>query len=590
LFGTTQDGQETTLGEHDGWNDFYVDRFEFLKYSLATGVAVWAGAGLPGGISEAEAQELFAVNDRRPASQVFPQSVASGDPQPNGIVLWTRVRPRSGGTARVAYQVSRDRSFEKPLLRGVAQTGPGRDYTVKVQLRQAELKPFRTYYYRFIFDGTASRVGRFKTLPAPDADVSRVRFGCVSCQDYTNGYYNALDFLAREDVDYVLHLGDYVYETVDEASFQGGGPEDRRITLPPGGDPKEADTLQNYRFLYKKYRSDRALQRLHESFAFITIWDDHEFANDAYQVFAPDAESGGNPVPARRSAANRAWAEYTPAGMPYDATKGALEEITIYRSFAFGKLAELVMTDERLYRDGPPCGLETQERYLTPGCGAEEEPGRTMLGPAQKRFFLNRILNSNRRWKLWGNEVMFMQFKVANTFLGGLFPDLPVPVGAGGVYVTLDQWDGYATERAEITRRVREAGVENFVVLTGDIHSFIAGYVKQDYDNPLRNDLAGVCFVVGSVTSSNLAELATFGKGGQAAPPVADLTAAIRASNPHMEFFDSETHGYNVIEVTKDALFCTMKAVSTIREREATLRTLKRFRVPSGRIRLLDVT
>lgn len=578
------------MNERDGWSDFYVDRREFLKYSLATGVAVWAGTGLPGGIGEAEAEKLFAVDDDRPASKVFPQSVASGDPQPNGIVLWTRIRSKAGGTVRVAYQVSRDRTFENPILRGVAETSAERDYTVKVQLRRAELKPFRTYYYRFIFDGTGSRVGRFKTLPAPNADVPRIRFGCVSCQDYTNGYYTALGFLADENIDYVIHLGDYVYETVDEASFQGGGPEDRKITLPPGGDPNEADTLQNYRFLYKKYRTDPALQKLHENFAFITIWDDHEFANDAYQVFAPDAASGGNPVPRRRSDANRAWAEYTPAGMPYDASKGALQEITIYRSFAFGKLLELVMTDERLYRDGPPCGLETQDRYLTPGCGAEEEPGRTVLGPTQKRFFLDRITNSTRKWKVWGNEVMFMQFKVANTFLGDLFPELPAPAGAGGVYVTLDQWDGYQAERAEITRRVREAGVENFVVLTGDIHSFIAGYVKQDYDNPLRDDLAGVCFVVGSVTSSNLAELSTFGKGGQAAPPVADFTTAIRASNPHIEFFDSGTHGYNLIDVTPDALSCTMKAVSTIREPRATLRTLKRFRVPSGRIRLLDAT
>ncbi|MEW6635432.1 MAG: alkaline phosphatase D family protein [Actinomycetota bacterium] len=577
------------MDERGGVNEFYVDRLEFLKYSVAGSVAVWAGSA-SAGMSEAEAQELFAVDRRRRAAEIFPQGVASGDPRPNGIVLWTRIRTRRRGEQRVAWEISRDRSFRRPLLRGVARTNKGRDHTIKVQVRRTELKPFRTYYYRFIYDRTASRIGRFKTLPAPNAEVSRVRFGCISCQDYTNGYYNALRYLSREDVDYILHLGDYIYETVDEASFQGGGPPERRFGLPPGGDPSEADTLQNYRFLYKKYRSDRDLQRLHENFAFITTWDDHEFANDAYKDVAPDAATGGDPVPARRSAANRAWAEYMPAGVPYDAGRGPLGEILIYRSFAFGNLMELVMTDERLYRDGPPCGLQTQQRYLTPGCGAEKKQGRTMLGATQKRYFLNKILNSSRRWKVWGNEVMFMQFKVANTYLGDLFPGLPVPTGTDGVYVNLDQWDGYGAERAEITRRIRERSVENFVVLTGDIHSFIAGYVKQDYDNPLPTDRAGVCFVVGSVTSSNLQEIATFGRGGHAAPPVDDFTATVEASNPHIEFFDSSTHGYNLVEVTPEALTCTMKAVSTIRERRASLRTLKRFRVPSGQIRIVDTT
>ncbi len=306
----------------------------------------------------------------------------------------------------------------------------------------------------------------------------------VSCQDYTNGYYNALYHLEKEDVDYIVHLGDYTYETVGSESFQGNGPAERQFMFPDGGE--EQLTLKDYRFGYKKYKTDPNLQRLHEKCAFIMIWDDHEFANDAYQISAPD--SGGNQDgdkrdPARREAATRAWSEFNPVGVYYNPSKDPLNEIVIYRSFAFGSLMELVMTDERLYRDGPPNGNQTQDRYVTPGAGqqeqGEEDPGRTMLGdgtpgqnglsrPRQVSYFLDRITRSPRTWKLWGNEVTLMQIKVANTSvesatldpitsLEDLFPgiaDFPAAGAVGapeGVYITLDQWDGYQAERRRIT-------------------------------------------------------------------------------------------------------------------------------------------
>ena len=215
-------------------------------------------------------------------------------------------------------------------------------------------------------------------------------------------------------------------------SFQGGGPEERRFLFPKNGkrdDRTEALNLSDYRFAYKKYRTDPDLQAVHENFAFITIWDDHEFANDAYRVYAPD-QGGTNETPsenpARRQAANRAWSEYTPAGITYKPRLGPLDEIRIYRSFVFGDLLELVMTDERLYRDGPPAGNETQDRYLTPGTGEEEATGRTMLGVTQRdRFFLEKVTSASQTWKIWGNEVTFMQFKVANAYVDALFPDDP---------------------------------------------------------------------------------------------------------------------------------------------------------------------
>ena len=196
-------------------DDFHVNRLDFLKYSLATTVAVWAGTQVSG-IDEAEAQDLFGRAALDPTR--FPQSVASGDPKPNGIVLWTRVASQSRSTVRVGYRIAVDdgrtdaAAFADPVLSGVVETGPARDYTVKIQLQNAKLQPFKKYRYRFYFGESFSRTGRFKTLPAPSADVGQIRFGYISCQDYTNGFYNALYHLSREgDLDFIVHLGDYTY-------------------------------------------------------------------------------------------------------------------------------------------------------------------------------------------------------------------------------------------------------------------------------------------------------------------------------------------------------------------------------------------
>ncbi len=270
------------------------------------------------------------------------------------------------------------------------------------------------------------------------------------------------------------------------------------------------------------------MQRLHERFAFITIWDDHEFANDCFGANAPDSDGKRpeeesqqpdppppdddkvipNPDDPRRSASHRAWTEYMPVGLLNNLeaspdggrvrykpdVEDPVEEIEIYRSFAFGTLMELVVTDERLYRDGPPCGLDTEDRLLTTGCGetGEEAEGRTMLGEKQLGYFINKITTSKRTWKIWGNETQFTQLKIADTFADALrnrdsvddpFPNLPLPGqqrGTDGVYFNLDQWDGYQKERTKITDAFKD--VENFVVITGDLHTFIAAYVRENYD------------------------------------------------------------------------------------------------------------
>ncbi len=549
----------------------WFSRRNFLKYSLATGVVIWAGEEIPNwlGVETSEVSSLFAIEPVNAATAVFAQSVASGDPETRGITLWTRVTATAA--ARVAFEISSSAAFSSVVLRGVANTDASRDYTVKVQARSRALQPFTTYYYRFIFNGTASKTGRFKTLPAPNANVDQIRFGYISCQDYTNGYYNALAFLAQENIDFVVHLGDYIYETVDDPSFQGG--QVRTIKLPSG--KATAQDLADYRFLYKTYRSDANLQRLHENFAFITIWDDHEFANDAYRQYTTETTTEAqNRKPGRRQFANRAWAEYIPSSVPFESDQGPLDSLKIYRSFVFGKLLELVMTDERLYRDGPPCGLADAQRSLTPGCTNLGNPQRTMLGSTQKRWFLDKVTRSSRIWKIWGNEVMTMQFKVLKAVVDGAgIPGVTIPAD---LFATLDQWDGYPAERAALLSAIRNAGVKNFVTITGDLHTYLAGYQRVNFDAAFAtSDAVGIEFVGGSVTSSNLAEQAN----------AFNLTAAqvallFQASNPHIQYFNSVTHGYNIIDVTSSALVCTMKAVSTITTPGGSLSTLKTFRVP----------
>lgn len=592
-----------------------MDRRTFLKYSLMTSVIWGAGSQIPGeaGLSEAQAQEMFSTAAAQGGSAqsksraMFPQSVASGDPAPNGIVLWTRLAPQRTSTKqkgfRVGFEIATDASFRQVVLRGAVNTDASRNFIVKTQLQSDLMQPFTTYYYRFVYNLVPSPVGRFKTMPlAGDTSLQSIKFAYVSCQDFTNGFYTAYAALAGEDIDFVVHLGDYIYETTAEATFQGG--QSRVIpaaSFPSqsGKDTGRAQTVEDYRFLYQTYKSDPNLQAVHERFAFINIWDDHEFANDCYQVYDTDSNALSRQRPDRREAGTQVWTEFTPTGVPYNPALLPLDEIQIYRSFAFGDLMELVMTDERLYRDEHPCGEATNDKYVTPGCANRTNPNRTMLGPTQRAWFLNRIKNSTALWKIWGNEVTVMQSKVASS----LFPGAPGSPGSTMpsqvVFTNLDQWDGWPAERNTILSTVRDFDVRNFVTITGDIHSFIAGYLKLDFDSPTSpsNPNVGTEFVCGSITSSNLVELAA----GSASSPLGPDTSlppqsgmaiggSMAATNPHTVYFNSETHGYNIFEVSRTSLLCTMVAVSTIKSPTATKSILKKFRVPTGQVSINDET
>ena len=533
------------------------------------------------GFNQEDTLALFAVNaDYTPQQQAdtYPQSLASGDPQPNGIVLWTRVAPTAMGAPSadsIAWQIASDTSFAATsiVIQGLATVDPSKDNTVKLPLASTMLASYSTYYYRFIYNGVPSRTGRFKTLPAATAELSQLKIGYVVCQDYNNGYYTALNYLAQEDVEYIVHLGDYIYETVTATNGV-------RAVPPFASGGAIPQTVEDYRHLYQTYRSDLNQQAVHENFAYILLWDDHEFANDCHQDFHPDNNTAPNsattPQPTLRQAANQAWSEYGLADVSFDPTQNWEASIQVYRKFSFGTLMDLIVTDERLYRDGPPCGSNIAgQRYFSLGCGEMGDSSRTMLGLTQRQWFLDQLSGSKATWKIWANEVMLMQLKFAL------------------VYIDLDQWDGYQQERNLILNAVKHGDIKNFVAITGDLHTFLAGYLKTDFDNPFESPV-GIELMVGSISSANFVEEIESTLDLPSAPVPAKLMGVapnlldpvIRAANPWIHYWDSSTHGYGVLTITPTQLTCEFKAVTTIREPTASLVPLQTFTIPVNEVKL----
>lgn len=602
-----------------------INRRNFLQQLMATGSIAWLASSdafsetimgsyaspvpftqnpfnqhTPGALD----RNLFEINPNKDPYSVFSLSVASGDPQEHGIILWTRIAPQTfaGANIPVAYQIARQASFTpgSVVVEGLAMVNAARDYTIKLPIECSALRPWETYYYRFIYRGTASRIGRFKTLPRERASLEQIRFGFISCQDYTNGYYTALRHLANEELDFVVHLGDYIYETVFDPIFQGA--QTRPLPLLPNGarlpsGNNSASSLEDYRYLYSIYRSDRNLQAVHENFPVIQIWDDHEFQDDSFgECYVSPTTMPPTCAPQLRQSANLAWAEYGLANVPFDPNRSPTESIRIYRSFRFGKLMELIATDERLYRDGPPCGFDFSQRYVTTRCQEAESPTRTMLGETQREWFINKVGASPAIWKIWANEVTLMQFKLINAvlltnpdFVAQLPPDvqqlianLP-PELLVDRYFGLDQWDGYPAERARIFTALRQRGVKNLVAITGDIHTFITGYLKENFDD-LTERPVGVEFVGSSVTSTTLSELSGAIPG---IPPELLSVPFIQINNPHMAFLEPTLHGYCVMEVTPGYARNTIKTVSTVGQEQATLQELISFVVPRDQVLLV---
>jgi alkaline phosphatase D len=454
----------------------------------------------------------------------------------------------------VTWQVATDAAFAAVVGCGTVVTGPERDHTVKVDV--AGLQPGTTYWYRFGLAGAWSPIGRTATAPAVDDAVTRLRAGVVSCSNWEAGYFVPYRLLAdRDDLDVVIHLGDYIYE-YGTGEFGAAGTVVRR-TEPA----HEVLTLADYRIRHAQYKTDPDLQALHAAVPWVITWDDHEVANDQW--------SGGaqNHTPAtegdyrdRVAAAHRAYAEWMPVRLGPDGS--------IYRRFRFGRLAELSMLDLRSYR--------SQQRAGT----AVDDPDRTITGAAQLAWLKEGLVASTARWKLVGNPDMISRLDVATLpawLLGPLGTLLGIP--QNGFAVNNDQWDGYTADREELVAVLRRNRVRDVVFLTGDIHtSWATELVTRGSAAP---DAAE--FVVPSMTSDNVDDFLGTPAGG----PLSRLAAdTVRAANPHVRWTELDGHGYGVLDLTAERCRMDWYHLADRTRRDSTSHWVAGFSVAAGSSRL----
>lgn len=511
------------------------------------------------GMSAAALAAGTAASDRALARPVwrddpFSLGVASGDPLPGGFVLWTRLAPAplaedgSGGMpprkVPVRWEVAEDERFRRVVRRGTELARPELAHSIHAEVEG--LRPGREYFYRFKAGAETSPIGRSRTAPAPGA-AGALRFAFVSCQDWQNGYYAAYGAMVREDVDLVVHLGDYIYEY----GPQPGGP--RQHT-----DGGETVTLADYRNRHALYKTDDQLQAAHAASPWMVTWDDHEAENN----YAGDVPEEGSETPERedflqrRVAAYKAYYEHMPlrrSSMP----RGP--DMRIYRRFAWGDLAEISLLDTRQYRTDQPCGDGLKGR-----CPAALSESQTMTGPEQERWLLDGLGRSRARWNVIAQQTILAEYD---------FNSAPRE-GPGRELFNMDQWDGYVAARNRILGYIEKRRPGNPVVITGDIHSSWAFDLKADFDRE-EGRTVGTEFVGTSISSSFPQVF------------IAPVEAAL-PDNPHTKFFDGANRGYVVCDLNQDRWETTFKGVPTapgnggVFVRDAPAFTVARFVVENG--------
>jgi alkaline phosphatase D len=435
--------------------------------------------------------------DSEISRRVFQHAVASGDPLADAVIIWTRVTAAAPGGVEVDWQMARDGAFADIVKSGTLVTSEDRDYTVKVDV--TGLSPGTTYYFRFMAAGGSSPVGRTRT--APSGEVTRLRFAVVSCSSYAHGFFHAYRSIAKRlDLDAVIHLGDYIYE------YATGEYGNARAYEPP----HEIVTLADYRTRYSHYRKDPDLQAVHRQHPFITIWDDHESANNAWADGAQNHSAGieGNWVN-RRAAAAKAYAEWMPIREHEDPQR-------IYRALRYGDLVDIIMLDTR------SLGRDEQVLQSDPRFSA---PDRQLLGHDQELWLTDRLLGSTAKWKLVGQQVMIGQ--------------LPI-------FFNNDAWDGYPAARQRFLDVLKTNPTSNVVVLTGDIHSSWAINLTHDpndtaaYNRHTGEGALAVEFVTPAVSSPGFPDA------------LAQVAQQAALATPHIKFAEVAKRGYIVLDVTAE--------------------------------------
>jgi alkaline phosphatase D len=511
-----------------------IDRRRFL-----TGVAGVAGAAA---LAQLPAEEAAAAP--RPANGEYPfkLGVASGDPTATGVVLWTRLAPQpfepGGGMparrATVQWQVASDERFRRVVRDGTAWALPRLAHSVHVEV--GGLRPDRDWFYRFRYRHDTSPTGRTRTAVPAGVKAGSLAFAFASCQAWDNGYYPSYRHMAQEDLDLVLHLGDYVYEggiAADGGYRQTPTPEVLREA------PRD---LERWRMQYALYKSDPDLQAAHARFPWMVTWDDHEVQND----YANTQSQYEGDISALRAAAYQAWYEHQPVRAP---ARPDADGPRVYRRLQWGDLVQLDLVDGRQYRSVPPCGWGEAD-----ACQAAYDPSVTMLGAEQEGWLYDGLAASAARWNVLGSNVM----------VGRLDHD-----GAAGDRLWHDAWDGFPAARNRLTDAWVRHRVRNPVIVTGDWHSTFVNDILRDFDDPSSPVVASE--IVGTSISSN-------GDGEVYGPYYGPMIQF----NPHIRFFDGDRRGYVRCRVGRSQLRAELRTVSTVSRPDAPESTFASFVIQDG--------
>lgn len=486
----------------------------------------------------AQVSSLGTRSGLNPAQHPFYHGVASGDPQTNSVIIWSRITLDSFTTSvSVQWEMYADVTLSQLVQSGTTVTDSSKDYTIKVDVQN--LQPDAWYYYRFTYDTFHSVIGRTRTLP--NGNISNIRFAVASCQDYQSGFYNAHRHLAqRNDIDAVLFLGDYTYEDAAD-----NNPIGDRYHVPN----KKTTTAMDYRIRQSLYHLDPDLQAAHQQYPWICVWDDHETANNSYTDSAKNHNVNDGLWAVRKANALKAYNEWMPVRMP-DST----DPYRIFRKFTWGNLADLHMIDTRLYDRSRQAGstVSTSDATLN-------DSTRTMVGPIQFTWLENNLKNSSAKWQILGQQVMMTPLIIPAGVLG-----------ATPFIVNGDQWDGYPYERQHFYDIVKNDSIKNVVVLTGDIHTAWANDLPlPGYDTSNRTASVGVEFVAPSITSGN--EL----------PPL--ITAPVVSSlAPHVRYVELVQHGYYVLDIKPQKTQADFVYVSDITSQQFTASSTNQYCVNDG--------
>lgn len=479
----------------------------------------------------------------------FSLGVASGDPWPDSVVIWTRLAPdplNGGGmpmrAVEVAWEVAEDRGFRTLTARGTTLARPELGHSVHVEV--PGLAPARPYFYRFRVGSELSPVGATRTAPARDAMPDRLRFANVGCQRWEQGLFTAFDHLAKEELDFVFHYGDYIYEYRNR---NNASPMVRPVT----GD--EIYTVVDYRNRYALYKTDPALQAAHAAHPFLSSFDDHEVDNNWAGATSEEDGSSRFPVAVppeylalRKQMAFQAWYESMPvrkAQLP----RGPF--IPSWRRLQYGRLAQIDVLDTRQFRDDQPCG-----DVSGPACEAVRNPNAQMLGAEQERWLFEGLASTQARWNVMAQQVMVMARDLAT---------------AEDRVISMDKWDAVPAARDRLFRHLSERRVPGFVALTGDVHNAWAGDLKLDFGQA-SSAVLGTEFVATSISS-----------GGDGFDQNA-ATERMFARNPHIRFYNNR-RGYTVHELGAERMTVDFKAVDYVTRPGAPMVTKARFAVEQAK-------